>query len=145
MKIDPSLIHICLEKVTVTVDFSWLFTVIFQTYLQSLKIRCELDFRICKPVCKLSIWMASLSSRANHGLCLQTSLWILKWTLNFAMNFLTSHWSLEYYSETLSEITGCEIMVIWVWKNGYLGVKELTLQGTKCCFLMSIATWFDVT
>ena len=41
----------------------------------------NVHFRICKPVCKLSIWLASLSPGANHSLCLQTGLRIRKWTL----------------------------------------------------------------
>ena len=40
----------------------------------------KVHFRIPKPVCKLSIWLASLSSGANQSLCLQTGLRILKWT-----------------------------------------------------------------
>ena len=71
----------------------------------------KVHFRIRKPVCKLSIWLALLSSGANHSLCLQTGLWILKWTFelrnelpNFGTNFRTSQRSSEYYSEKLSGI-----------------------------------------
>ena len=48
----------------------------FGNSLRSSKFISEFTSRVCK----LSIWLASLSSGANHSLCLQTSLWILKWT-----------------------------------------------------------------
>ena len=67
----------------------------FGSSLRSSKVH----FRIRKPVCKLSIWLASLSSGANHSLCLQTGLWILKWTFelrnelpNFTTKFGTLQW-----------------------------------------------------
>ena len=85
------------------------FTVRFWTSLRSSGIRCEVQkvhfwIRISQFVCKLSIWLASLSSGVNHSLCLQTGLWILKWTFelrNEIPNFATNS---EYYSEKLSEI-----------------------------------------
>ena len=56
----------------------------------------KVHFRIRKPVCKLSIWLASLSSGASHSLCLQTSLWILKWTFEF--------WTSQRTSELRNEV-----------------------------------------
>ena len=47
----------------------------------------KVHFRIRKPVCKLSIWLASMSSGTNHSLCLRTGLWILKWTFELRNEF----------------------------------------------------------
>ena len=71
----------------------------FGSSLRSSKVR----FRIHKPVCELSILLASLSSGANHSLCLQTGLQILKWTLelckehtNFATKFGILQWKVTW-------------------------------------------------
>ena len=55
----------------------------FQNLLRSSKVH----FGIRKPVCKLSIWLASLSLGNNYSLCLQTGLRILKWTFGFRNEF----------------------------------------------------------
>ena len=76
------------------------FQVTFHCNMRSSKVHS----RIRKSVCKISIWLASLSSGANHSLYLQTDLWNGLWILNFGTTFRTSQRSSEYYSEKLPEI-----------------------------------------
>ena len=73
----------------------------------------KVHFKIHKSVCKLSIWLASLSSGANHSLFLQTGLWILKWTFEFRNELpnLATKFGILHSFEKLSEID-CNTRVI---------------------------------